>query len=1032
MKRFGWLAKYCVAGLMIFTAVYVVICTYRLSQDINRPFGGYLTYYNNVTGRNQFVTPVPVWWSGLLPGRLLKTDTFYLIDNQPYSTANEITRFANAFAANRSTVEVIVNRHNEHILVKIPVVLFTWQYFFDLKIPDFLITIGLFLVALIVYRAQPDESLNQLVAVACCMFIPSFTRSSLFFGDGDFSEWAELVMIRYRTFSGPVFFHFVLLFPLTIRGRIHYLLYLWYGLTIFMVFAPLPLIFPTLPPGTINFYGYYFASRSTILGVLCVILYITYVTLATLRYSRLHRRQAGTFLLGVIMASPLFVPVLLNQFLSQPIPIFVQYLDLRYTFLAIPAILAFLILRYRSFQSSSRPLLLVPMLALAGLTTNAVTFAVLRQPAKNGGASVTFLFLFVFLAIFVNSILWSTQSSWQGWFGRLLHRQRRSYEEVRHFGQQVLQQPDLSHLPQAMVQTACQELGLECAAAWLWQSEQNNFRLAAQAGTWSQVLPDALVVAPAQIDNRTAPMRLHAPTALLPSWLHPLQPYQEIVIVTPLKVAERTVGLLALGKRWDETIFDERDLEVIELIGQQAALFLLTAVQVEALRGVPQAIAEAQEKERQRIAQELHDTVQQFLGRLPLFLQASRDMPEEADTILKRCIVDIEDAARTLRHIRSDLEPIALDQGLRQALTYLVDRFRLDHQIETYLDLPNQLDELLAQPTWQHIYRIVGEALTNIAKHAQATEVQISFVPQESGVQFNLADNGIGSTKEQRAEARHQGRRGLQFMGNRLQAIGGSFEVQSQPGQGTQINGLIPYQYTLTLLGIRYRDSNMPLQQDSPQPETPQLHETVWRRWQSRLTTLFLNTKRGRLVMSLCLLSLLIVYLLVISNKTGEQTKIEVVGDVTLEPIKRSKEGWVVIQAEQPVTTTMVVHNFGIESASVGVRLAVRGPNACELGWNDQILDFPLVELDLNSGQTYEYKQQWRFSMVGVYFAEPVKRFQGKWGGLYSSSRQYFVVVENQNDPMPLPNCATPVSTPLTMALPGLTLLNLDWFNLRD
>src|SRR6185369_8655098 len=97
-----------------------------------------------------------------------------------------------------------------------------------------------------------------------------------------------------------------------------------------------------------------------------------------------------------------------------------------------------------------------------------------------------------------------------------------------------------------------------------------------------------------------------------------------IEVVTPLAISGRAVGLLGSGKRWDEEIFDERDLQITELIAQQAGLFLLTALQIEQLRQVPQEIATAQERERFKIAQELHDTIQQFLGRLPFFLEVSR------------------------------------------------------------------------------------------------------------------------------------------------------------------------------------------------------------------------------------------------------------------------------------------------------------------------------------------------------------------------------------------------------------------------
>lgn len=795
MQPIRWLTKYFAAGFILFTASYVVVCTYRLVQDINRPFGGYVTFYNVITDRHQLAAPTPDWWSGFSFGQLQKIDHPHLIDNQPYSITNEIAAFAAAWGEGRPAVEVVVQRHSQLVAVQVPVILFTWQHFFELKAPDILITLGLFLVAVIVYRAQPDEPLNQLVVIICCIFIPSFTRASLFYHDGPLAAWAEMTMGRSRMFWGVLLFHFALLFPLAVNSRIRYLLYFWYALTLFICFVPLNLIWPTISPATAGNYGFQFFTRATFVGVICVLFRTVYVAFATHHYSPLYHRQARAFLFGLLLASPLLIRVFLNQLLGQTLPVFIQYLDLRYAFLFIPATLASLILRYRTFQSGSRLLILVPIMALSGLTANVVTFALFNQSTAFQEVSIAFLFLFSFLAIFINSLLWSTQSSWQGWFGRLFHQQRRSYDDVRRFGQQVLRQPDLSHLPQATVDAACFELGLERAAVWIWQLKQQSFYLVAQAGQWLQTPPTSLPADSAQPIAVTTPIHLHRPGVLLLNWLQPLTLYYEIVIVVPLVVAEQSVGLLALGKRWDETIFDERDLEIIELIGQQSALFLLTATQIEALRGVPQAIAEAQERERQRIAQDLHDTVQQFLGRLPFFLQASRESPEEADVIIDRCLDDIEEAARMLRHIRSDLEPTVLEQGLRHGLVYLVDRFRLDHQIEAHINIPDDIDQKLLRQTWQHIYRIVGEALNNVAKHAQATEVHIAFMVQSSGVLFRITDNGIGSSSEQRATARGQGRRGLQFMGNRIQAIGGELEIQSDPGAGMQIDAFVPFHH---------------------------------------------------------------------------------------------------------------------------------------------------------------------------------------------------------------------------------------------
>ena len=101
----------------------------------------------------------------------------------------------------------------------------------------------------------------------------------------------------------------------------------------------------------------------------------------------------------------------------------------------------------------------------------------------------------------------------------------------------------------------------------------------------------------------------------------------------------------------------------------------------------------------------------------------------------------------------------------------------------------------------------------------------------------------------------------------------------------------------------------------------------------------------------------------------------------------------------------MVLSNTGDNSLSIGVRMAARGPNACELQWEDQMFDFPLVDISLAPEQSYEYKQQWRFFEPGVYFAEPVKRYQGQWGGIRPFPRQYFIVAEDTTVPTPRPDC---------------------------
>jgi two-component system NarL family sensor kinase len=256
------------------------------------------------------------------------------------------------------------------------------------------------------------------------------------------------------------------------------------------------------------------------------------------------------------------------------------------------------------------------------------------------------------------------------------------------------------------------------------------------------------------------------------------------------------VGLLVLGKRWDEEIFDDRDLEIVELIAKQATLFLLTAQQVSELRLVPRRIVEAQERERYRIAQELHDTIQQFLGRLPFFLEVGRKViqtdPQRTDVMLERCIGDVESAAQTVRQIRHNVAPSQLEKGLLQPLREMVERYRVRCGINVHLDAASHLDRDLSVEVRHALYRVIQQALDNVIAHARANLVTIALSAGEDRLTFSIADDGCGSSEEERIEAQKQGSFGLQSMNGRISALGGEFHFISSNGSGTQICGWLP------------------------------------------------------------------------------------------------------------------------------------------------------------------------------------------------------------------------------------------------
>ncbi len=125
---------------------------------------------------------------------------------------------------------------------------------------------------------------------------------------------------------------------------------------------------------------------------------------------------------------------------------------------------------------------------------------------------------------------------------------------------------------------------------------------------------------------------------------------------------------------------------------------------------------------------------------------------------------------------------------------------------------------------------------------------------------------------------------------------------------------------------------------------------------------------------------------------------LRVVGTPQLQPTT-IKEGQLFVPVGQEITASMQLRNINTKTLYLEqIKIAVRGPHACELGWEADQYDFPAAEITLKPGQTYLYQATWLFNVPGVYFAEPVKHDGQNWGGIAPSPRLYFVVFDPQGD----------------------------------
>jgi signal transduction histidine kinase len=212
----------------------------------------------------------------------------------------------------------------------------------------------------------------------------------------------------------------------------------------------------------------------------------------------------------------------------------------------------------------------------------------------------------------------------------------------------------------------------------------------------------------------------------------------------------------------------------------------------ERIRALAAKQAEVTEAERQRLARELHDQVGQNLTALSINLNIVRtQMPEEAAAQVCSRLDDslslVEQTTERIRDVMADLRPPMLDDyGLVAALHWYGEQFAWRTDIAVAVEGEEPAPRLAARVE-NALFRIAQEALTNVAKHAQATQVTVTTEAVSGTLRLVVADDGIGFDQAHLAESDGGLGWGLLTMAERAEAVGGRCRVESDPGQGTQV-----------------------------------------------------------------------------------------------------------------------------------------------------------------------------------------------------------------------------------------------------
>ncbi len=225
-----------------------------------------------------------------------------------------------------------------------------------------------------------------------------------------------------------------------------------------------------------------------------------------------------------------------------------------------------------------------------------------------------------------------------------------------------------------------------------------------------------------------------------------------------------------------------------DIAGRAQAERALRRSQVE-LRELAAHQERVREDERKRIAREIHDDLGQNLLALRLDVSTveARSVALDKDLNARVRIVlgQIDTTMKSVRAIINNLRPPVLDLGLQDALEWLAAQFQERNGIVCELKMDRSaLDANLDDERATAIFRIVQESLNNASRHAHATRVEIGVRRDASRLFVTITDNGVGSFPGDRRKSRSFGLVGIK---ERALALGGQFQLDSQPGKGTVV-----------------------------------------------------------------------------------------------------------------------------------------------------------------------------------------------------------------------------------------------------
>ena len=269
------------------------------------------------------------------------------------------------------------------------------------------------------------------------------------------------------------------------------------------------------------------------------------------------------------------------------------------------------------------------------------------------------------------------------------------------------------------------------------------------------------------------------------------------VICVPLRLKDRTIGVLEVLNKKSSEGFNEDDLRLLSTMAAQASVAIQNARLYRNLREEKDRIISVQEEVRRALARDLHDTTLQRLAAISMGVshvrQLLRHEPEQAGAELDRLEEVARQASREARVLLFELRPIILEtQGLVPALESYVDQLQGEAPPWYHFD-GGGYDRRLASEVELAAFLIIREAVSNARKHSAAENIRLYVSPEENRLLVTVEDDGAGFDLETIGN-NNEGRThlGLVSMRERADLIHAQLDIESVPDRGTRVLLTLP------------------------------------------------------------------------------------------------------------------------------------------------------------------------------------------------------------------------------------------------